>query len=75
MSSENKQVYGLSESQYFGLYQAEHLTKILMAAAERRTDENQFLDRIESESFCVVMGLIRDLINTDAITSIENPQA
>lgn len=75
MSSENRQVYGLSEAQYFGLYQAEHLTKLLMTIAERRTDENPLLNQLESESFCVVMGLIRDLISTDAITAIENHQA
>ncbi len=72
MNNDNKQVYGLTEAQWFRLYQAEHLTKLLMAVSERKRDENPFLSMVESESFCVAMGIIRDLIDTDAIKGIES---
>lgn len=75
MSLDTKQVYGLTESQYYRLYQAEHLLKFIDAVAERKTDENPLLNQIESESFCVVMGLIRDLIDTDSIKGIQEQQA
>lgn len=75
MNNDTKQIYGLTESQYCGLYQAEHLTKVLMTLAERTTDETQFLNQIQSESFCVVMALIGDLINTAAIKGIQNHRA
>ncbi len=66
MSNDNKQVYGLTESEHFKIYQAHHL-----AALVKEVD----FESLKPETFHVVMGLLRDLTDPAEIQEIQKPQA